>query len=344
MSSLAPKTQKQKRAEAVVEDFRRELGPFVVASDTTRMPMLFTDAIADDDPIIFANDSLLKLTGFTRDQLLGRPFGELLADDETKDAALAAFHEGPDDSLDARCRSRSGELFWAEIFISPVRDENGVIVQHFASVFDLTRHRAQQEELHCLLDELNHRTQNTLATVQALAMQTFRGCQDQAMVQAFQGRILALSKAHALLARGHWQAVDLGDVVDQILRPFGAAEGGPLRVRGEFIALQPKTALTLAVVLHELALNAARHGALSAGDVGRVDLAWVIEREGPERLLRLHWRERGGPPVEAPRHKGFGARLFDRDLARDLGGEVELSYARDGLTCDIVVPAPVAIP
>ncbi len=177
MSSLAPKTQKQKRAEAVVEDFRRDLGPFVVAADTTRMPMLFTDATAGDDPIIFANDSLLKLTGFTRDQLLGRPFGELLADDAARAAVVAALHEGPDDSLDARCRSRSGELFWAEIFISPVRDEAGVVVQHFASIFDLTRHKAQQEDLYCLLDELNHRTQNTLATVQALAQTCRRAAQ-----------------------------------------------------------------------------------------------------------------------------------------------------------------------
>ncbi|CAN5529277.1 hypothetical protein BH10PSE3_BH10PSE3_26910 [soil metagenome] len=343
MSNPAPKTQSQKRAEAAVEDFRRGLGPFVVAADTTRMPMLFTDARVAGDPIIFTNDSLLRLTGYTREQLLSRPFGDLLADDEARTMVAASFHDDPHDSLDLRCRSRTGERFWAEVFISPVRDGAGAVVQHFVSVFDLSRHIAQQEELRCLLDELNHRTQNTLATVQALAMQTFRGCPDKALVQAFQGRILALSKAHALLARGHWKAVDLGEVVDQILRPFGAGRNGPVHVSGEAIALQPKTALTLAVVLHELALNATRHGALSAGGAGRVDLGWTLTLAGSERRMRLHWRERGGPAVAQPSYKGFGARLFDRDLAQELGGEVELKYAPGGLSCDIVMPAPVTL-
>ncbi|MBI1684896.1 HWE histidine kinase domain-containing protein [Caulobacter hibisci] len=342
MSTLAPKTQRQKRAEAAVEDFRRDLGPFVVAADTTRMPMLFTDAKAAGNPIIFANDSLVNLTGFTREQLLGRTFGDLMADDQAREAVEIAFHTAPHDSIDARCRSRTGEVFWAEIFVSPVRNETGAVIQYFASVFDLTRHRAQEEELRCLLDELNHRTQNTLATVQALAMQTFRGCPDKALIEAFQGRILALSKAHALLARGHWRAVSLGDVVDQVLRPFGATEGGPLTARGARVMLQPKTALTLAVTLHELALNATRHGALIAGGSGRVDLGWTLRQSGAEREMSLFWREHGGPPVQPPRRKGFGARLFDRDLARELGGAVELDYAPGGLTCAIVVPVPEA--
>jgi len=342
MSTLAPKTQKQKRAEAVVEGFRRDLGPFVVAADTTRMPMLFTDAKAVGNPIIFANDSLLSLTGFTREQLLGQPFGELIVDTQARQAVETAFLEASHDSLDARCRSRTGEVFWAEIFVSPVRDETGAVIQYFASVFDLTRHRAQEEELRCLLDELNHRTQNTLATVQALAMQTFRDCPDKAPIEAFQGRILALSKAHALLAQGHWQAVCLGDVVDRVLRPFGAMEGGPLHTRGERIMLQPKAALTLAVTLHELALNATRHGALIAGGQGRVELDWTLRLSGAKREMSLSWREHGGPLVEPPRCKGFGTRLFDRDLARDLGGVVELDYAPGGLTCAIIVPVAEA--
>jgi PAS domain S-box-containing protein len=342
MSNPAPKTQMQKRAEAAVEDFRRGLGPFVVAADTTRMPMVFTDARVSGNPIVFANDSLLRLTGCTRDQLLGRPFGDLLADDEAREMVASAFRDDPQDSLDVRCRSRVGERFWAEVFISPVRDEAGAVIQHFASLFDLSRHIAQQEELRCLLDELNHRTQNTLATVQALAMQTFRGCPDKALVQAFQGRILALSKAHALLARGHWKAVDLEDVVNQILRPFGAEKGGPIHVTGQAIALQPKTALTLAVVLHELALNATRHGALSVAGAGRVELDWSLTLNGDERQMRLRWREQGGPTVAQPRYKGFGSRLFDHDLARELGGQVETNFAPSGLNFTISMPAPVA--
>jgi two-component sensor histidine kinase len=123
-------------------------------------------------------------------------------------------------------RRKDGSTFWAATFISPVRDKTGDIVQHFVSFVDLSKHIQKEEHLRFLLDELNHRTQNTLATVQAIAVQTLRGAANKDVADTFEGRILALSKAHGLLGRKLWEAVSLRDVIDQILQPFGLNDPG----------------------------------------------------------------------------------------------------------------------
>ena len=148
-------------------------------------------------------------------------------------------------------------MFWAAFFTSPIRDKTGDVVQHFVSVVDLTKHKQGEDRLRFLLAELNHRTQNTLATVQAIAVQTLRGAADKEVVDTFEGRILALSKAHSLLGRKDWERVSLRDVIDQILQPFGLNDRRVARfsVGGEDVRLQPKAALTLAMVFHELATN-----------------------------------------------------------------------------------------
>jgi PAS domain S-box-containing protein len=218
------KSGEQKAAEADVESFRKDLGPFVVAAETTRMAMVFTNAKEPDNPIIFANDSFLALTGHDREEVLGQSFNFLMArgaDPEALAEIEAAFEGSSDRDPEIRYRRKDGSVFWVSIYISPVRDEGGDVVQHFASFVDLTKHKQQKDRLRFLLDELNHRTQNTLATVQAIAVQTLRGVADKEVVDAFEGRILALSKAHTLLGRENWDGVGLRDVIDQILQPFG---------------------------------------------------------------------------------------------------------------------------
>ena len=233
-------------------------------------------------------------------------------------------------------------MFWARIFISPVRDESGDVVQHFASFVDFTKQKQEEDRLRFLLDELNHRTQNTLATVQAIAVQTLRGAADDEVVDAFEGRILALSKAHSLLGREAWDAVSLRDVIDQILQPFGLNDRRVARfsVEGDDVRLQPKAALTLAMVFHELATNAAKHGALSNGAAGQIDIAWQVEPTPQGDRMRLRWQESGGPPVTPPGRKGFGSRLIEGGLAQDLDGEVRLDYEPAGVVCQIVMPVP----
>ena len=299
------KSGEQKATEAEVESFRKDLGPFVVAAETTRMAMVFTDAKEPGNPIIFANDSFLSLTGHDWKEVLGQSFNFLMArgaDPEALAEIEAAFEGSSDSDPEIRYRRKDGSVFWASIYISPVRDEGGDVVQHFASFVDLTKHKQEKDRLRFLLDELNHRTQNTLATVQAIAVQTLRGVVDKEVVDAFEGRILALSRAHTLLGRENWDGVGLRDVIEQILEPFGLQDRRVARfaVEGDDVRLPPKAALTFAMVFHELATNAAKHGALSNDAAGQIDIAWQIEPTPQGDRMRLRWQESGGPPVTPP--------------------------------------------
>ena len=343
MPTEQDKSKEQKAAESEVESFRRDLGPFVVAAETTRMAMVFTDAKQSNHPLIFANDSFLSLAGYDRQDVLGQSFDFLLgrpADPNALVQVEAAFAVSSESNFEICFRRKDGSTFWAAIFVSPIRDKAGEVVQYFASFTDITKHMKEEEHLRFLLDELNHRTQNTLATVQAIAVQTLRGAADKEVIDAFEGRILALSKAHTLLGRKLWTSVGLRDVIDQILQPFGLNDRRVRRfsVKGDDVALQPKAALTLAMVFHELATNAAKYGALSAA--GKVGIEWQLERAPQGDRMRLRWQESGGPLVKPPGRRGFGSRLIESGLAQDLNGEVRLDYDPAGLVCQILMPVP----
>lgn len=339
------KSTEQKAAESEVERFRDDLGPFVVAAETTRMAMVFMDAKESNHPLIFANDSFLSLAGYSREEVLGLGFDFLLgqpADPAALAQVEAAFAGRSELDFEVCFRRKDGSSFWAAVFISPVLDKGGAVVQHFASFVDVTKHKQEEEHLRFLLAELNHRTQNTLATVQAIAVQTLRGAEDKEVVETFEGRILALSKAHSLLGSKHWQAVGLHEIIDRILQPFGLNDRRVTHfsISGDDVRLQPKAALTLAMVFHELATNATKYGALSKDAAGKIDIAWQVEPTPQGDRMRLRWQESGGPAVTPPRRKGFGSRLIEGGLARDLDGEVRLDYDPAGLICQIVMPVP----
>jgi PAS domain S-box-containing protein len=339
------KSKEQKAAESDVESFRKELGPFVVAAETTRMAMAFTDAKEANHPLIFANDSFLSLAGYDREEVLGQSFDFLMgrpADAEALAQIEAEFVSPSENDFEICFRRKNGSMFWAAVFISPVLDKTGDVVQHFVSFVDLSKHKQEEDRLRFLLAELNHRTQNTLATVQAIAVQTLRGAADKKVIDAFEGRILALSKAHSLLGSKQWERVGLRDVIDQILQPFGLNDRRVTRfsVEGDDVHLQPKAALTLAMLFHELATNAAKHGALSNGATGKIDIAWQAEPTPEGDRMQLRWRESGGPVVTPPGRKGFGSRLIEGGLAQDLDGEVRLYYEPAGVVCQIIMPIP----
>jgi PAS domain S-box-containing protein len=345
MPTEESKTGEQKAAEANVEGFKKELGPFVVAAETTRMAMVFTDAKEKDNPIIFANESFLKLTGYPREEVLGQSFNFLMArgaDTEALDQIQSAFAGKTENDPEIRYRRSDGSIFWASIFLNPVLDETGTITQHFASFVNLTKDRREQERLRYLLDELNHRTQNTLATVLAMAAQTLRGMADEAVIAAFEGRVLALSKVQGLLGLESWDGLGLRDVLNEILQPIGLGDDRESRfsMSGPDARLRPKTALTLGMVFHELASNAVQHGALSSDGAGRIDITWTVEAAAQADRMRLRWQESGGPTVTPPNRKGFGSRLIESGLAQELDGDVRLSYEPAGLLCEIAMPLP----
>ena len=340
------KSGQQEAAEADVEGFKERLGPFVVAAETTRMPMVFTDAKASNHPIIFANQAFVDLTGYDEHEVLGQSFDFLMergTDPEALVELRTAFEGARDLDTQVRYRRKDDSVFWVMVLIHPVRDESGEVVQHFASFVDVTQHKEEEDSLRFLLDELNHRTQNTLTTVLAIAQQTLRRTTDEEVLNLFEGRILALAKVQALLGGVSWERVSLRDVLDQVLQPFGLDD---LRVacfsiRGAEVRLQPKTALTLAMVFHELATNAVKHGALSGNSRGNVSIDWQTEPAPNGDRLRLRWQESGGPTVSPPTYKGFGSRLIEQGLAKDLDGEVRLEYLSTGVVCQIVMPLPM---
>lgn len=345
MPEEADKTNEQERAEAEVEGFREDLGPFVVATETTRMAMVFTDAKAPDHPIIFANDSFLKLTGYKREELLGLTFDALMTgcvDTETLAQLKTGFEGTSDTDPEIHYRRKDGSEFWASVFISPVRDEGGDIVQHFISIVDLTRFRLEQTQSRMLIDELNHRVKNTLSTVQSIASQVLRNSTDPEKIrESIESRLFALSRSHDLLTREDWTGAGLHDLITDALEPFGVTGGRAARlvVTGDNIRMSPKATLALGIAFHELATNAAKYGAFS-NDTGSIQITWAVQPSPEGDRLVLRWQEKDGPPVEPPSRRGFGSQVIERGLAHELEGTVQLVYPREGVSCSINIPVP----
>lgn len=341
----ADKSSSQKAAESDVDDFKRALGPFVVAAETTRMPMVFTNAKTPDDPIIFANDAFLELSGYERHDVLGEGLDALMSrgtDPQAwKELAAALADSKRADQLEEdpeiHYRRKDGSEFWASVTISPVRDENGVTVQNFLSLIDITKHKEAQSTARILIEELNHRVKNTLATVMSIVDQTFRRSVDLEDIRnAIAGRVFALSRSHDLLTTQDWKDTGLHDIVHAALEPFAVSNGNMKRILidGENIKIPPKATLALSIAFHELATNAVKYGALS-NETGSVSIAWALEGDH----LNLRWQEDNGPPVDPPSRKGFGSQVIERGLALELQGIVDLDYLPDGVVCRVSIPA-----
>jgi PAS domain S-box-containing protein len=211
----------------------------------------------------------------------------------------------------------------------PLPQPDGSVAQ-LAVTRDVSQRKKAEEHQRLLINELNHRVKNTLAIVQGLAQQSFKGHHVPDHVRrAFDGRLAALSAAHNILTERNWEAASLVEIVEDTIAPHRV---GPERIvaEGPDIAIAPKTAVSLALALHELATNASKYGALSAA-TGRIEIRWRHE----DGRLRLVWRESGGPPVEPPATRGFGTRMIERGLAADLGGSVKIDFRPEGVVCTV---------
>jgi two-component sensor histidine kinase len=196
---------------------------------------------------------------------------------------------------------------------------------------DVTEARAAEKRQQMLINELNHRVKNNLATVQSIAAQTLRSAPDLPRARdAFEARLVALATAHDLLTAESWQGARLTDVTAAAMAPFETLQRPQISHSGPPVWLPAQPALALSMALHELATNAMKFGALSTPK-GRVTIRWILAGE----VLTLIWREDGGPSVQAPVRLGFGARLLQRSLARELGGEVIVDFAPEGVRCQI---------
>jgi len=222
---------------------------------------------------------------------------------------------------------------WVDISIFP--NPHGLSV-YFRDVDERKQEDARQK---LLVNELNHRVKNTLATVQAIAVQTFKGRDVPTEVRkGFMDRLTALAEANDLVVANNWTGAGMLELVRRVISPhLGTGEGSPFTIVGPDIALKPRAAASLALGLHELATNAAKHGAL-ATTAGAVSIRWKVVGSGVDPEMRIVWAESGGARVEPPTRKGFGTRLLKEGLRTDLKATVDIRYEPRGLVCTITAP------
>jgi two-component sensor histidine kinase len=240
--------------------------------------------------------------------------------------------------LEHRVRQADGAIGWTLSRAVPIVAENGDILEWFGCASDVTeRHRAN-EHLRLVVNELNHRVKNTLAMVQAIAMRTFRDAADlPAAQERFAARLSALAQANDLLTGERWVGASIRGAVSQAVKPH-QHDAARFRIEGPNIRISPKTALALALAMHELSTNAVKYGAWS-NDHGMVEITWSVEvAETGARRLQMSWRERGGPTVVPPKSRGFGSRLIERGLAGEMDADVQLLFEPEGVRCAIVAP------
>ena len=239
-----------------------------------------------------------------------------------------------------RIRFRSGELGWVHSRAVPIMDETGTVLEWFGAASDVTQARAQRERLEVVVHELDHRVKNTLAMVQAIALQTFRPGVDLPTAQdTFGERLKAIAEANALLTGERGAGASLRGAIEQAVRPH-CPGADRLTLSGKDLALSPKTALAVSLAMHELATNAVKYGAWS-GPSGAVALSWSAVRGADAIALTMEWHEHGGPPVAPPARRGFGSKLIERGLAAELNGAVRLAFAPEGVVCSIAANLPV---
>lgn len=218
---------------------------------------------------------------------------------------------------------------WFAYRLFPLGDGLGVVFR------DMTARKRAEEQRDLLTRELEHRIKNTLATVQAIAAQTFRHSGVDPRVQHdFEARLITLGNVHSVLTREHWDSAEIHEVVWSALRPHRAPDRERFHMEGPQMQLGPRSAVALSMAMHELCTNAIKHGALTA-ERGHVEVSWSMA----DGHFHLRWSEHGGAPVSPPTRRGFGTRMIEGALAAQLSGKVVIDFAPTGVVCTIDAPA-----
>jgi PAS domain S-box-containing protein len=295
-----------------------------------------------EQTITDCNPAAAAAIGMGREEIIGRPMREFLTPagmEQARDMLGKKLRDGGTTQHELDVIARNGQVLQWEVNSTLTLDPGGKPIGLHAIARDVTERRRAEARQRLLVNELNHRVKNTLALVQGLALQSFKD--DRGMPEArnaFQQRLSALAAAHDLLTRESWEGATLDEIARETL---GLYNGGEARIAwsGPPVRLNPKAAVSLVMALHELSTNAAKYGALSQAG-GRVTVEWSVADD----RLAIEWRERGGPVVAPPTHRGFGFRMIERALAADLSGGARLDFDPAGLTCRIDASLSEAAP
>jgi two-component sensor histidine kinase len=280
------------------------------------------------------------------DKLKGCPWPDFWAGEGNTQAsaAVAAAKQGRTARFQNAADTAKGTPRYWDVQVSPILGADGEISHLLSISRDITEEwRAAQiqkenaERQKFLTEELTHRVKNTLATVLAIANQTFRGEAHKEPREVFGARIQTLGEAYNILTESSWSSSSIRRVVESALAPYQTG-GGRFFISGPDHELRPNQALTLALAVNELATNAMKYGALSVSG-GRVDVSWSVTPGDTAAVFQFEWREAGGPDVAPPTRSGFGSRLIKTLLPSDFGGSVVMRYDPTGLVCVLKAPA-----
>jgi PAS domain S-box-containing protein len=312
----------------------KELSAF--AFQRTRMPIVISDARQSDYPIILANEAFLRLTGYRAEELLGKNC-RLLQGEATSQSAVAqiraAVAQQHEITIEILNYKKDGTPFWNQLHVSPIHDDQGELAYYFASQIDVTDHRRIQtleEAEHRLLLEVDHRTKNVLAIVDSI-VRLSRADNAAAYAASVQQRVQALSRTHILLAEKGWQEVELADIIRAQTKLF---DSGNIETTGPTIMIPAPSAQPIGLALHELAANAAVHGALSHSQ-GRLSIRWEQNVAG----LTLYWHETGARKPHSDLGRGFGSVLLGVVIEKQLGGRIYRDWRDEGLSLTVELPA-----
>ena len=323
---------------------RKQLEAAIRESDP-RMRFLASTVENSDDAIVSKsldgiitswNKGAEHVFGYAAEEAIGQPITILIPKDRQNEEREILTHirrgEGIVHFETVRQR-KHGSLIAVSITVSPVKNAEGKIIGASKIARDITEQKRDHEQIVTLAREAEHRSKNLLAIVQA-AVHLSQSDTPQGLKSAIEGRIQALANVHSLFAQSRWIGAELSTIATQELAPYLQDSVSRARIEGPQVLLEPGTAQAIAVVLHELATNAAKYGALS-GVEGQVTLDWSQAADG---LLTLHWTEKGGPPVKAPARHGFGGRLIERMIG-DLKGKAHFDWRPEGIVCEIIIQA-----
>lgn len=226
---------------------------------------------------------------------------------------------------------------------APLHDSWDAVVGCIVMLTEISDRKRAEERQKVLLAELSHRVKNTLATVRSIATQTSRSAPSlETFGPTFDGRLKALAMAHGVLTETGWGKAELDKLVHQIVEPYRSSQGDNISLAGPPALLPPRQVVPITLMLHELATNAAKYGALST-PAGRLSVSWSITGSDPERSISLCWNESSGPPVGPPQRRGFGSTLIERGIAYELNGRAHLDFRPEGLHCELTFPLAATV-